>query len=238
MTDTKPVRALFAGFVALSMLGAAVVSGPSATARDAYWHQRVSLFDTLPVYPQDIVFLGNSITDGGEFAEYFGMPNIKNRGIRSDVIDGVRERLSQVTSGHPRQIFLLIGINDVSHNLSAERIADMYRQLVKDIREQSAATQLVVQSVMPINNAFGRYRNLKGTEPVIRSLNRFLEEIAAQEGASYIDLTKVLADSKGNLRSEFTNDGLHLTGKGYAAWAEAIRPLLSRDSINTIVHND
>ena len=34
---------------------------------DEYWDQKTSLFDVLPVTSDDIVFLGNSITDGGEF---------------------------------------------------------------------------------------------------------------------------------------------------------------------------
>ena len=52
---------------------------------DEYWDQKTSLFDVLPVTSDDIVFLGNSITDGGEFAELFDMPNIKSRGTRSDI---------------------------------------------------------------------------------------------------------------------------------------------------------
>lgn len=59
------------------------------------------------------------------------MPNIKNRGIRSDVITGVEKRLGQITYGHPAKIFLLIGINDVSHGLSAEKLAERYERLVK-----------------------------------------------------------------------------------------------------------
>lgn len=209
--------------LALSMI---MTSAPLANA-DEYWDQRVSLFDTLPIGPQDIVFLGNSITDGGEFSEYFHNQNIKNRGIRSDVIDGVRKRLHQITDGKPSKIFLLIGINDVSHKLSAKKIAEKYRTLVKEIREQSPHTRLYIQSIMPINNTFGRYKNLQGTEQVITNVNRMLENIAKEEGACYVDLTDALADSRGRLRREFTNDGLHLTGKGYVAWGEAIQNLVN-----------
>ncbi|MDE6077594.1 MAG: sialate O-acetylesterase, partial [Muribaculaceae bacterium] len=102
-----------------------------ADPRSEYWHQRVTLFNLLPVEPGDIVFLGNSITDGGEFSELFDNPSIKNRGISSDVISGVAERLHQVTNYHPSKIFLLIGINDVSHNLSVDRLATDYENLVK-----------------------------------------------------------------------------------------------------------
>lgn len=208
-----------------------VLFHPQRVVADEYWDQRVSLFDTLPITQNDIVFLGNSITDGGEFSEYFRNPDVKNRGIRSDVIDGVRKRLHQVTSGKPAKIFLLIGINDVSHHLGARRIADKYRVLVKEIREQSPDTKLYVQSVMPVNNSFKRYKNLVGEEATISELNKLLRSVAEEEGAEYVELTGVLSDSKGRLRREFTNDGLHLTGKGYAAWAEAIRELVGPSRI-------
>lgn len=195
----------------------------AATAQNEYWHQRVSLFEILPVDNDDIVFLGNSITDGGEFAELFGNPAIKNRGISADVISGVDRRLSQIVEGQPRKIFLLIGVNDVSHHLSASSIADSYGRLVRRIREESPETILYIQSVMPINNDFGRYKNLKGRENVIPELNRRLEKIAAENGATFIDLWPALADAGGKLRREFTNDGLHLTGAGYRAWTDHIR---------------
>ena len=192
-------------------------------ARSEYWEQRVTLFNLLPVEPGDIVFLGNSITDGGEFAEIFDNPSIKNRGISSDVISGVRERLYQVVEHAPSKIFLLIGINDISHGLTVENLAQQYEDLVKEIREKAPGTKLYIQSIMPINNDFKRYKNLTGKEHVIPKLNQRLQEIAETNGAVYIDLWDSLADKKtGKLRKEFTNDGLHLLGKGYQAWTKAI----------------
>lgn len=195
---------------------------------DEYWDQKTSLFDVLPVTSDDIVFLGNSITDGGEFAELFDMPNIKNRGIRSDVITGVEKRLTQVTAGHPAKIFLLIGINDVSHGLTVDQLATRYERLVRKIREQTPDTRLYIQSVMPINNDFNRYKNLKGREKVIPALNSRLQTIAAQNGAEYVDLTKALESAPNKLNPKYTNDGLHLNGPGYRAWARAIRNLVKQ----------
>ncbi len=218
--------------IAVSLAVGMLFLSSVAMNADEYWEQRVSLFDTLPISGNDIVFLGNSITDGGEFAEYFKNPDVKNRGIRSDVIDGVRKRLDQVTKGRPAKIFLLIGINDVSHHLGTACIADKYRTLVREIRSKSPETKLYIQSVMPINNTFRRYKNLIGTEGTIRDLNTCLRRIAQEEGAEYVDLTDALSDSKGCLRREFTNDGLHLTGKGYAAWAEVIAPLVGEPRVS------
>lgn len=203
----------------------------SQAIADKYYDRKVSLYELLPIHSNDIVFLGNSITDGGEFHELLGMNNIKNRGISSDVINGVLKRLSQVTKGKPAKIFLLIGINDVSHKLSVAQLAQRYEKLVKEIRRQSPSTQLYLQSVMPINNDFGHYKSLAGTEKTITAFNTQIKKIASENGAVYIDLTPALADPKtGKLQRKFTNDGLHLSGKGYKAWMNAISPYVKSTS--------
>lgn len=194
-----------------------------AAQRSEYWHQRASLFEMLPIHSSDIVFLGNSITDGGEFAELFNNPSIKNRGISGDVTDGVLERLKPITVGKPAKVFLLIGINDISHNTSVDAISSNYRKIVKQIKKDSPSTRLYLQSVFPINNDFNRYRLLAGKSKTVHNLNLEIRRIANEEGATFIDLTDILADDDGKLNPQFTNDGLHLTGKGYLEWAKAVR---------------
>lgn len=222
MFKNNKFRALCAG---LSL----IISGsflPTVASADVYWDQKTSLFELLPIGHDDIVFLGNSITDGGEFNELFGMNNIKNRGIRSDIIPGVEKRLEQVTKGQPKKIFLLIGINDVSHGLSVQQLAERYSRLVKKIKAQTPDTKLYVQSVMPINNSITKYKSLMGKENTIKKFNEQIKKIAEAEGATYVDLWPALADNKGNLKKAYTNDGLHLTGAGYRAWRDAIRTLV------------
>ncbi len=214
------IRYRFISAICLSLL---FICLPTLSAiADEYWDRKVSLFNLLPIESNDIVFLGNSITDGGEFNELFKLPNIKNRGIRSDIIPGVEKRLDQILSGRPAKLFLLIGINDVSHGHSVATLASKYQHLVDQIKAKSPETRLYIQSVMPVNNDFKRYKGLFGKEETIVKFNEEISKIAEKAGATYIDLTPVLSDNKGKLRKEFTNDGLHLTGKGYRAWADAI----------------
>jgi len=200
---------------------------PMSALADKYWEQRVSLFDHLPVTENDIIFLGNSITDGGNFEELFNRKDVKNRGIRSDVIPGVQKRLEQVVKGHPKKIFLLIGINDISHGLSVDKLAERYEALVNEILTRSPRTRLYLQSIMPINNDYGVYKNLKGKESVVKEFNKRIKDIAAGKGLTYVDLWPALADKNGCLKRRFTNDGLHLTGPGYRAWTDTLRPYLN-----------
>ena len=87
-----------------------------------FYYQRATLFEVLPTSKSDIVFLGNSITNGGEWAELLGNPHAKNRGISGDTTQGVLDRLSTVIKGKPAKIFLLIGTNDFARGKSMDEI--------------------------------------------------------------------------------------------------------------------
>lgn len=202
-------------------------------AANEYYDRKVSQFEILPISSDDIVFVGNSITDGGEFAELFGMPNIKNRGISGDVTQGVIDRIHQVTKGHPKKVFLLIGINDVSaakvkeptekrFNEIADTIAMRYEQIVDSIQINSPQTKLYVQSVFPLNFEKKKHKKLSGKEPVVPLLNDRIRKIAKKHNVEYIDLWPVLATPDGHLNPDYTLDGLHLTGAGYLAWTKYI----------------
>jgi len=88
-----------------------------------FYQQRSSLFRVLPVTKNDIIFLGNSITNGNEWSELFGDQTIKNRGISGDVTAGVLNRLDEVTSRNPSKIFLLIGVNDLAAGRAPDSVA-------------------------------------------------------------------------------------------------------------------
>ena len=77
------------------------------------YEHRKNLFQQLPNTSGEIIFLGDSMTEYGEWVEFFGNPNIKNRGIAGDMTDGILDRLDEVTASSPSQLFLMIGVNDL-----------------------------------------------------------------------------------------------------------------------------
>lgn len=204
------------------------ILGTLSVSADSYYDRKVSLFELLPIEKNDIVFVGNSITDGAELQELFGINNVKNRGITSDVISGVDKRIATTLKNHPQKVFLLIGANDISHNLTADQIAAKYEALVKKMISLSPDTKFYLQGIMPINNDFKRYKTMYGKEKVIKALNEKIKEIAQKYNCTYISLTEALEDPKtGKLKREFTNDGLHLTGAGYKAWTKVLLPYVT-----------
>ena len=51
----------------------------------------------------------------------------------------------------------------------------------------------------------------------IKLLNRMIKKLEGDK-VTYINLFDNFLDSSGNLKSEYSNDGLHLSGTGYQRW--------------------
>ncbi len=173
-------------------------------------------FEVLSIQPGDIVFLGDSITEGGIWEELFpGLPT-RNRGIGGDVTEGVLERLEQVTQGTPAKVFLLIGTNDLAlSEKSPDEIAANIEAIVDAIRSQSPGTRIYVQSVLPRGAGF---------RAAVEALNRATRARISTK-ANWIDLYPLFLDTEdGSIRDEFSNDELHLMGAGYLNWRDAIAP--------------
>lgn len=193
-----------------------------------YYYQRASLFEVLPVDSDDILFVGNSITDGGEWCELFQNPNVKNRGISGDTTQGVYDRLDALLKGTPAQIFLLIGINNVPRGESADSIAAGIRHIVQRIRQESPATEVLVQSVLPVTPQYGKFDGHTSRWQLVPEINRRVRRLAQEEKVTYIDLFSHFADAEGKMKPEYTNDGLHLKGNGYLLWKEVVQPFLKK----------
>ena len=190
-----------------------------------YYDQRATLFEHLPVISSDIIFLGNSLTDGCEWGELFGNPHIKNRGISGDVVMGIYDRITPILKGKPAKIFLMSGINDVSHDLTADSVVVMLRKLVIKIKTDSPKTKLYLQSLLPVNDEFTRFPKVHNKTQVIIDINKGIKLLAKEKGCTYIDLySRLIAPGTQNLDKKYTNDGLHLLGPGYLIWKEVLKP--------------
>ena len=192
-----------------------------------YYYQRKSLFAELPITSNDIVFFGNSLTNGGRWHEMFNNPNIKNRGIVGDIVQGLYDRADMILKGQPKKIFLLIGTNDISHHVGADSIAKALDKLITLIKKECPNTQLYMQSLLPYNNDFKRYKNLFGEEMTVLQGNVLYEQVARKHNVPWINLFPWFADNECKLRKELTNDGVHLKEIGYKIWRDEITPLVA-----------
>lgn len=172
----------------------------------------------LPDGKEEIIFLGNSITDIGEWTEIFQDIRVKNRGISGDNSFGVLDRLKEVTSSSPLKIFLMIGINDLAQKIPDDTIIRNYERIVRKIKTTSPATKIYLESILPTNNEFSEFQRHQNKDIHIRILNAALGKIAADEGCTFIDLYSRFLGTDGKLDKKYTNDGLHLKGEGYMLW--------------------
>jgi lysophospholipase L1-like esterase len=188
---------------------------------------RIADFVTLNRFAEKnaIVLLGDSIIEGFPIQEMFRVTiPIYNRGIGGDTTTNVLERLEEsIYDLQPSRIFLQIGTNDfeVEERHAVSEIAGRIEQICKQIQTNLPTAQLYLLSVFPVNAAV--YYNsmdisslpwVKNNE-LIQSLNVMLRHIADQLSLPYVNIYPHLTDTEGNLRSDYTKDGLHLNVEGY-----------------------
>ena len=182
------------------------------------YESRVSFFDSFPLDPDDIVMLGDSITEGGEWGEIFPALPIRNRGISGDTTTGVLARLQAIVDAKPRAIFLKIGTNDLTLGPERDVSYQQYRSIVATIQALSAGTDIYVQSVLP-----------RGVElqDDVEHYNAQISTIANELGVTYIDLYPAFLAPDGSIRDDLTLDEVHLTGNGYRLWQSLLEPTMS-----------
>ena len=201
---------------------AGIISAQSKTKYSPYYLHSKSMFESLPNTPDEIIFLGNSITDGCNWTELFSDLRVKNRGISGDVTEGILNRLDEVTESNPAKIFIMIGINDLARGMSKKEIFDNYEIIVDRIIEASPMTEIYIESILPVNDSYGRFKKHYSKADSIVSLNNDLEKLAKEKGQTYVDLFTPFSNSEGKLKDEFTEDGLHLNGKAYQLWKSLV----------------
>lgn len=182
-------------------------------------HERkVSQFDSMPIQPGDIVFVGDSITRDGLWHELFPGHSVRNRGIGGETSAGLIQRLHQITAGGPSKVFLMIGTNDLAVDTEiAETVANI-DHIVDAINAESPDTRVFVQSILPRDASFG-----SDIEVMNAAISR-----AIADKAQWIDLYPWFLDQQdGSIRDDLSNDELHLMGEGYLIWRDRISSFIS-----------
>ena len=189
-----------------------------------YYHQRVTLFQSLPQTEGDIIFVGNSITDGGEWSELFDDKRVKNRGVSGDITAGVIRRIDEIARRKPAKVFLMIGPNDLARNISPDSVVKNILLTVAYLKQQTPSTKVFLQSILPVNNIYGKFGGHTSKAEQIKSVNDRLKGESAISHYTYIDLHAQFSDESGKLKANHTNDGLHLKGEAYLLWKHIVYP--------------
>ena len=102
---------------------------------NSYYKHKKSQFEVLTFAHDSILFLGDSLTDEGEWVELLGNTNIVNRGISGDTTRRILNRLDAVVDTKPKQIFLMVGINDfVNEKKNIKSMEDFIRHFYNEVK--------------------------------------------------------------------------------------------------------
>lgn len=184
-----------------------------------------------------IVFAGSSLMEQFPIYEFlldFQLPyTIYNRGVGGFTTDEFYAALEDcVFALEPAHLFLNIGTNDLNgpeYRLS--RLLDNYEKILQAIRGRLPATRLYLMAYYPVNPAVATIPHMQEifrhrTNARIREASEGVQALAARYGARFLDCNAGLTDADGNLKAEYTIEGMHMYANGYKPVLDALLPVL------------
>jgi lysophospholipase L1-like esterase len=191
-----------------------VSPSPNPSYSDHFYHKK-SFFELHGGHQYDVVFIGDSITEGAEWEDLFPSLKIANRGISGDRTDGVLKRMDSIYSTNARKAFIMIGGNDFVRGAEVNDVVQNYKSIISNL--VAHGMQTYVQSTILVGNRIAKL-NKK-----IMALNAQLKKMADENKTfTYIDLNAGLA--RGSvLDSKYSRDDMHLNGSGYAVWKDIVK---------------
>jgi len=210
----------------------AVVPAPQT---QAWWFERhARVVARIQQSPVDLLFIGDSITQGWEEAgrqvweTFYGRRRAANLGFNGDQTDNVLWRLQhgELDDIAPKLAIVMIGTNNTAvRKEPPEQTAAEIETILTTLRTRLPQTKILLLAVFP--------RGWSANDPlrlVNQSVNERLPAYADQRQVLFLDLGPHFLDKAGRLSEEVMPDALHLSERGYRLWAEGmehlIKPLL------------
>ncbi len=170
-----------------------------------------------------VVFLGDSITAGWDLDKFFRGKSYLNRGIGWQNTAQMLVRFRQDVLGlKPKVVVILAGTNDISGAYGPMSLRDIQNNFESlcDLARANGI-QVVLASVLPVHNYTPDSQDMYRVRPreQIRALNQWMHAYCDHRGCIYLDYFSAMIDSKGLLKKEFSEDGVHPHDSGYAAMA-------------------
>ncbi|HEY2839225.1 MAG TPA: platelet-activating factor acetylhydrolase IB subunit [Pirellulales bacterium] len=221
--------------VLCSFLSVAVAKDPPDTVtpvpRDGGWMQRHQSFNERAKQGDvDVIFLGDSITQGWEgkdaapiWNKYYGARKAMNAGIGGDRTQHVLWRLENgnIAGIKPKLAVIMIGTNNAGANTS-EDIAAGIKAIVAKLRDKLPETKILLLGIFPRGETpadKARQVNIKA--------NELAKTVADNKSVFYLDIGDKFLGPDGSLSKDIMPDRLHLSGAGYEIWAKSTEPKVS-----------
>lgn len=196
------------------------------------------------VIPGQILFVGSSLMEQFPINELLmdqALPlTVYNRGIGGFTTAELAEVLDVcVYDLQPKHIFINIGTNDLNDaDYTVAGLIGRYEKILKDIQAHLPESKLYLLAYYPVNGIVGSRDSFMGEIFKQRTNQRILEaneavcQLAVKLGAEYLDLNDDLKDNAGNLKEEYTVEGMHMYANGYMTVLNRMLPILHSISNN------
>jgi acyl-CoA thioesterase-1 len=137
-----------------------------------------------------------------------------NRGVVGELTEDMLKRFDRdVVRLRPDVVIVLGGSNDLGWGLDPHIVAKNLVQMVDGaLAHGIQPVACTVPSVLGFD---------EGIHPRLQ-LNGLIKEYSAERRVVCVDLFSATSDSAGRLKTDYSNDGLHLSAAGYEAMGEAI----------------
>ena len=179
--------------------------------------------------PENILFLGDSITDFYELDKYYDDTTyMVNSGFSGYSAEQLRRELKEKGYRYnPSKVFILIGTNDIQLQRGAEEIFGYIKEIVEGFETVRPYTEIYVESIYPVNNTNDAKidHEMVGirTNEKVSEVNKLIKEYCEEKKIKYIDVYTELLDEEGNLDLQYTRDGLHMNEDGYLKVTEILK---------------
>ena len=181
----------------------------------------------IAVIEPDIIFIGDSIVEYFPLQELLGTTKtIVNRGIRGYQTGLLLDNLDVHLYGDAvDQIVLLIGTNDIGKDVPMNEALNNLESVIQTISRDYPLSQIKLVSILPVNEGedFKQTVYIRTNEK-IKAWNQAYQDLAsAYMQVEFVPVFENLLDQKGQLKSDFTTDGLHLSVSGYHILSEVLK---------------
>lgn len=174
-----------------------------------------------------IVCAGSSLMEMFPVEKFVQEDNIPfviyNRGVGGFVTQELLDNIDVcILDLEPRRVFINIGTNDLSNpELSIDDMIQNYDKILTIVQDRLPGVDIYMMAYYPINYDAATDEMKPGllirTNDKIVQANEAVQALAKLHQARYIDINDPLKDEKGNLKAEYTIEGMHIKEQGYHA---------------------
>lgn len=191
----------------------------------SYYDCRMAAYQKEVIPENALIWIGDSIIEQAWWSFLSNEKDIVNRGIGGDNTYGMLNRLPLYLDNSPRKIFIFAGINDISANYPVAEVFDNFVKMVELIQQKAPECKIYIHSPITPNNEVLAYAYIKNKQDKINELNALLEDMCREKGVVWVDIRPVLHGENGELKEEFTKDGIHLHPAAYVAWVKHLKEM-------------